>query len=118
MDFIMNEPGNFCKSTAFLLIKTDALSVHKDYLLRAGFSNKFTSATIPEGILYLEDGTIGDYTVTSKTAYGHEVTTTTPKLVKAVNDTLAPEAFTSANNASLRFHADDFMAQIVDLYIL
>ena len=105
-------------NSALIFLATNELSIHKEYLLRTDFIGKYTSATIPNGILYLEDGTLGDYTVSSKTSYGYEVSTTLPKITNALKDTSPANLLTGINNATGHFISDNSMAQMLDLYIL
>lgn len=115
--------------SGILLLPTTALCIKETSLQRTGFVGRFGASEVPTGIVFLEDGTIGDYLVTEVTHYGHEVAVSKPKLlndlkrtlVEPIGDTPNPNYYRNVmgiNNGSLTLPARPYMARVVDLYTI
>ena len=126
-------------TSSIVLLNTTELCINVTNLFPTGFVNEYVLAKPPTGILYLQDGTIGDYVSNEITDYGTAITTTSPKLLKSAKN-LTPSTgsfvyngiqtptnynvpyssiYTSGvNNTSLSKQSDTSYATIVDLYIL
>lgn len=116
-------------NSAVIVMDTGELSVHKDYLLPTGFAGKFATPYTDNGIVILEDGTIGDYMYTELAKpgsgltaglepVGNELTVTLPKLIKNIKDTAPFTDTLSANTMSLNFMDDTSNAYMLTLYTL
>jgi len=105
-------------TSAVILVDTTELSMDKINLLPTGFAERYVSSEIPTGIMFLQDGTIGDYNTTAITYYGNEISTSKPKSINMLKDTIPSNKVVGVNNANLTFDSTLSSAVIVDLYIL
>ena len=126
-------------TSSIVLLNTSELCINITNLFPTGLVNEYVLANPPTGILYLQDGTIGDYVSNEITDYGTAITTTGPKLLKPVKNLTpntgsfvyngiqtpanynVPYASTytlGVNNTSLSKQSDTSYATIIDLYIL
>ena len=105
-------------NSAIILVNTNLLSIDKKNLIRTGFSGKYKTDIIPQGVLYLEDGTIGDYSVTEVTGYGIQVSTTIPTLKDFIKDTTPSNLLTGVNLNKQMSNYKDALALLMDIYVL
>lgn len=98
-----------------IVLNNSNVYIRSKYMQKTGFRGRFTSDEIPRGILYLEDGTIADFSLVAASAFGYEIATTNPPAIKLLNDTESSNS--SGNNADLSKASDLFMARLTQLYI-
>ena len=105
-------------NSAIIVLDTGELSIVREPLLKTGFTGRYTLPYIPTGILYLQDGSMGDYVVSSTTDYGNEISTTHPTVLRALKDTTPFSKMRGVNNSTLSFPDTNSRAEMVTLYTL
>lgn len=101
-----------------LLIDTDELCINTVPLLRTGMPGRFSFKDIPNGIMLYENGEIGDYSITSATSYGVELSTSLLVNGKRLADTVPEDKLLGINNANLITPDYTGAAIMVNLYTL
>jgi hypothetical protein len=100
-----------------LLINCDDLAIVKKPLIPT-FKGKYKIMEEATGILFLEDGIIGDYIMTGKTFYGIELSTTHPLLKKPILDLVNLGRDPTVNLTDYSFNMDSSVAVLMDVYTL
>jgi len=111
-------PITYISSTycAIIFVNTDQLSIHVEPLLRSGFAGQYSLSHTPHGLVYLSDGSLSDYAVTSVTQYGLEVSTQLPKALNMLKDTTPLQGTVDTSNV---YHPSDYTsANLITLYTI
>lgn len=101
-----------------LLVNTNELSIKKTNMFPSGFVGKYHYPTVPTGIMYLADGTIGDWIVSGYSTNMVEISVTPPRLINAIKDTMLASYSEGINNASYSYTTTLTNVINWDLYIL
>jgi hypothetical protein len=105
-------------NSSVLLLNTKELNVHKVELNRSGFVDQYTSSVVTDGIMYLEDGTIGSYYISTITQYGIVYSVSSPKLLHALFESSPDANETGINLANTALVSETSSATVYELFTL
>lgn len=104
--------------SGIIIVDTDALCIFKQTVGRTGFRGRYEFYRLPDGILQLEDGTIGDYVVTSTSSFSVEISTTEPHSIQRISDTVSNELSEITDNQRSLTGNYNSIGKMIDLYTL
>lgn len=106
-------------NSGIVILNTNALAIKELPILRTDFVGRYRiPRDIPDNaVMFLQDGTIAEYTAVSKTGYGTLLASTRAKIKNALKDTAAPLP-RGVNCTTTTFASDPDVSKMVDLYIL
>ena len=105
-------------NSSLVLLNTAELNINVENVSPTRFKDVYNAMYPPKGILFQEDGGIGDYIVSSATWYGCSINVTSPKLIKPIKNTLPMDQEGTVNNVSLGFKDTCTGAFIKNLYVI
>jgi len=101
-----------------LLLDEENLGIHKEYLHRTTIEGRYTHYRIPQGILLLDDNTVGEYHIDSYEDNIVSISSSLPITMNRLVDTVPNGELISVTNAESLVHKSISKALMVDIYRL